>query len=317
MQHRHIDLNDLNIHFVEAGTPGNPLVILIHGFPEGWHCWSHQLQALAEAGYYAVALDMPGYGETSSLTSVSRYNQVALSDDIAALATALGYEQFIPVGHDYGAPTAWHCALRFPERVPAVVGMSIPYGGRPPVSPSSGFRRLFKDQFFYINYFQDRGVAERELENNLEGFLRSFFYCSSADTDGKFDTSGVSADSQYFAALPDPGKLPPWLSQEHFQRYVDNFRRNGLTGPLNYYRNFDKTWRLTESLADTTIDCPALFISGDQDPVTKFGGEYERMDRWVPGVKKIEIAHCGHWVQQEAAEAVSGYLLQFLKSVSV
>lgn len=312
MEHRYITINDLRLHFVTAGTPGAPLVVLIHGFPEFWYSWRHQIERLAQDGFYVVALDMPGYGESECSKDVSRYNQVALSDDVAALVSALGYDTFIPVGHDYGAPTAWHCALRFPERVPAVVGMSIPYGGRPPVSPSKGFKRLFERQFFYINYFQTPGVAEAELEANLEGFLRSFFYYSSGESGGQFDTSSSAADSSYLEALPDPKRLPEWLDETHFQKYVENFKRNGLHGPLNYYRNFDETWNKTEDLVERKIECPALFLSGEYDPVTKFGAENERMDQWVPRVQKVEIPNCGHWIQQEAPQKVTDRMLEFL-----
>lgn len=321
LQHRQIQVNDLSLHIAEQGPEQDlgkgmaPLVILIHGFPESWYSWRHQIPVLAEAGYKVVALDMPGYGDSDVPADILRYNQVALSDDIAALASALGYEEFIVVGHDWGAPTAWMTALRFPERVNAVVGMSVPYGGRPPQPPTVGFRQLFKDCFFYMLYFQQPGVAEAELEADISVFLRSFLFSCCGENPKGFNTTQFSADATLLQVMKDPKCLPKWLSEEEFHYYRQSFEKTGLRGSLNYYRNLDHTWALTEGLKDRKIEQPALFLAGDSDPVPHFGRELERMSTIVPRVASVTIDDCGHWTQQEQPQAVNRELLAFLKSL--
>ncbi|TQV84307.1 alpha/beta hydrolase [Exilibacterium tricleocarpae] len=290
-----------------------PLVVLVHGFPESWYSWRHQLPALAAAGFKAVAVDMPGYGSSAKPEAINRYNQVALAADIAELATQLGADEFVVVGHDWGAPTAWHTALLYPDRVKAVVGLSVPYGGRPPLPPTQGMRRLFKDAFFYMLYFQEPGVAERELEADIPRFIRAFVYsCSGDNPRDYFRAEAFPADATLLQTVTDPGRPPAWMSAADLAFYVGEFERSGLRGPLNYYRNLDHTWRLTEHLQDRQILQPALFISGDRDPVPKLGREYQRMDHAVPGIEKIVIPKVGHWTQQEAPAAVNRALTAFL-----
>lgn len=310
INHRRIEVNGINIHIAEAGE--GPLIVMTHGFPESWYSWRAQLPALAKAGFKAVALDMPGYGESDAPEDIHRYNQIALSDDVAAIATELGYDEFIVMGHDWGAPTAWHTALRFPERVKAVVGMSVPYGGRPPQPPTQGFRYLFKDSFFYMLYFQEVGVAEAELETDIPRFLRSFLFSCTAENPNGFDTSKFPATATLLEVMKDPERLPKWLPEDEFNYYVEQFKTKGLRGPLNYYRNLDHTWSLSEHLKDTLIECPALFLAGDKDPIPHFGGEMKRMLKYVPNIKTVTIPDCGHWTQQEQPELVNKELLEFL-----
>lgn len=313
IQHRIIPVNNINIKIAEIGK--GPLIILTHGFPESWYSWRHQLPVLAQAGYKAVALDMPGYGESDAPEDIHRYNQIALSDDIAALATELGYEHFIVIGHDWGAPTAWYTALRFPERVDAVVGMSVPYGGRPPLPPTQGFKHLFKDCFFYMLYFQEPGVAEAELEADLPRFLRSFLFSCCGENPKGFNTTQFPTTAKLLEVMQDPGRLPKWLSQEEFDYYLAQFGNKGLRGPLNYYRNLDHTWMLSEDLKDARVEQPALFIAGDCDPVPRFGREMARMQQYVPLVKTLTVPDCGHWTQQEQPELVNQALLDFLSAL--
>lgn len=314
IQHRQITVNDICLHIADIGE--GPLVIFIHGFPESWYSWRHQLPAIAQAGYRAVALDMPGYGDSDAPGNIHRYNQIALSNDIAALATALGYEQFVVVGHDWGAPTAWYTALRFPERVDAVVAMSVPYGGRPPHPPTQGFRQLFKDSFFYMLYFQEPGVAEAELEADLPRFLRSFLFSCCAENPNGFDTRQFPTTAKLLEVLKDPSRLPRWLSEPEFNYYLEQFKTHGLRGPLNYYRNLDHTWTLSEDLQGRQITQPALFLAGDCDPIPRFGREIQRMQEHVPRLTTLTVPNCGHWTQQEQPQLVNRELLAFLSTLS-
>lgn len=313
IQHSQQTVNGLSYHLASCGE--GPLVLFTHGFPESWYSWRHQLPAVADAGFRAVAVDMPGYGDTDKPQDPARYNQVAISDDMAALATQLGYEQFVSVGHDWGAPTAWHTALRFPERVRAVVAMSVPYGGRPPQPPTQGFAQLMGDSFFYMLYFQKPGVAERELESDIARFLRSFWWSASVEGTGGFDTRQVPANSGLFDAMPDPKQLPSFISNEEAQYYIEQFSAHGLRGPLNYYRNLDRTWELSGAYAQQRIEQPALFLYGDHDPVPLMGGEMKRMKTTVAQLTQHCIKQCGHWTQQEQPELVNEYLINFLQQL--
>ncbi|MAZ88059.1 MAG: epoxide hydrolase [Cellvibrionaceae bacterium] len=311
--HSFITVNQLRYHLVTCGE--GPLVLFTHGFPESWYSWRNQLPALAEAGYRAVAVDMPGYGKTDKPEDPSRYNQIAISDDMAAIADSLGYDTFVSVGHDWGAPTAWNTALRFPDRVRAVVGMSIPYGGRSLTPPTQGFKRLFSDCFFYMLYFQTPGVAEAELESDIPRFLRSFWWSSSVEGKGGFDTTSVGADKALFDAMPDPGQLPAFISEEEADYYRSEFTQNGLRGPLNYYRNLDRNWELSESYKDATVTQPSLFLYGDCDPIPHVGGEFKRMKESLPKLTTKLIENCGHWTQQEQPETVNRHLIEFLQQL--
>ncbi|MBU3069993.1 alpha/beta hydrolase [Aestuariicella sp. G3-2] len=313
MEDSYLVVNGLRYHLVSCGS--GPLVLFTHGFPESWYSWRNQLPALAESGFKAVAVDMPGYGETDKPNETDRYNQVSLSNDMADIATQLGYETFVCVGHDFGAPTAWHTTLRFPDRVRAVICMSVPYGGRSKRPPTEGFKRLFTDRFYYILYFQQPGIAEKELESDIPRFLRSFWWPVSANGDGKFTLSDCPADAKLFQAMPDPGKLPDFMTEAEANVYIEAFTRNGLTGPLNYYRNIDRNWALSESYGNNTITQPALFLYGDHDPVPEVGGELERMKEIVPNIEIKKLKNCGHWIQQEKPEQVNTHLIRFLKQL--
>jgi pimeloyl-ACP methyl ester carboxylesterase len=179
MKQRDVMTNGVRLRITEAGS--GPLVLLLHGFPESARSWRHQLGALADAGYHAVAPDQRGYATSDAPPAVEAYDQVELAADAAGLITALGADTAVVVGHDWGAPVAYHTALLHPDRVRAVVGMSVPWGGRPKHPPLPRLRELFRDVFFYMLYFQEPGVAEAELDADVRRSLRTFYYSASCD----------------------------------------------------------------------------------------------------------------------------------------
>ena len=162
IKRRRIATNGIELSILEAGE--GPLVLLVHGFPESAYSWRHQLPALAAAGYHAVAPDMRGYGESDLPADITAYNQWDVSHDILGLVSALGYEQAVVIGHDWGAPTAWNCALLDPQTVRAVGALSVPFSPRGTEPPLGMLKRVFEGQFFYQLYFQTPGVAEAEFE---------------------------------------------------------------------------------------------------------------------------------------------------------
>jgi len=313
--HRLVETNGIQLHIAEAGE--GPLVLFVHGFPESWYSWRHQLPVLAEAGFHAVAPDMRGYGRSDKPQNIEAYNQVEVVKDIVRLISALGYKTAVVVGHDWGAPTAWSCALHYPEEVSAVVGLSVPFLPRPDVSPLTTMKAVFKDMFFYQLYFQDPGVAEAELEKDIEVSLRKFFYLASGDYPA---TSFVPRppDSDLLSHIDDPEKLGQWCTQEDLDYYVSQFSLGGFRGPLNYYRNHDLTWQLTESGPDK-INQPSMFLAGAKDGVIIMAAEaIKNMPGHLSDLRINElIPDVGHWTQQEAPEAVNKKLLEFLSGLEI
>jgi pimeloyl-ACP methyl ester carboxylesterase len=313
--HRFVQTNGVRLHVAEQGE--GPLVVLCHGFPESWYSWRHQLPALAAAGYRAVALDMRGYGDSDKPHAVEAYDQVELAADIAGLIDALGEREAVVVGHDWGAPTAWHSALLYPNKVRAVVGMSVPFAGRPPGSPLARMRQTFKDIFFYMLYFQAEGAAEAELEADIETSLRIIYLALSGDPPLSETVKLAPPDSAFLPTLFDDGRVPSFLTPADLAVFVAQFRKSGFRGPLNYYRNFDRTFERTAALAGAKIQQPALFLAGDRDPVILFSKtQLERMPGAIPNLRgPVLFPGAGHWVQQERAQATNEALLGFLRSL--
>lgn len=313
--HRSIETNGLRLHIAEAGQ--GPLVLLLHGFPESWYSFRHQLRALAAAGYHAVAPDLRGYGDSDKPHDVTAYDQVELAADVAGLIDALGEANAVVVGHDWGAPVAWHSALLHPDRVRAVVGMSVPFAGRPPWSPLARMQQLFKDVFFYMLYFQREGVAEAELEADVRTTLRRMYLALSGEAPAEGAIKLAAPSSPFLPTLWDDGRIPSFLSADDLDYYVAQFEKSGFRGPLNYYRNFDRTYERTVQLAGAKILQPALFVAGERDPVIAFSRkQLERMPEAIPNLRRsLLLPGAGHWVQQERPAETSQALLDFLSGL--
>lgn len=310
---RRIASNGIQMNIAEAGR--GPLVLLLHGFPESWYSWRHQFAPLAAAGYHVVAPDMRGYGKTDKPHEIEAYTQVEIVKDVIGLIPALGYDQAIVIGHDWGAPTAWATALFHPDKVRAVGGLSVPFMPRSPVQPMPMMREMFKGQFFYQLYFFEPGVAEAEFERDIRMCLKKFLVLGGGETDlAALPVKGEHDDM--FSNLPAPETLPKWLSEADLDFFANEFRRSGMRGPLNYYRNHDLTWKLTEG-APTEIHQPAMFLAGANDGVVAMAApaiqmmphfvKDLRINRMLPGI--------GHWTQQEAPKETNAAILEFLKMV--
>jgi pimeloyl-ACP methyl ester carboxylesterase len=312
--HRRIATNGVELHVVEAGE--GPLVVLCHGFPELWYSWRHQIPALAEAGYRVLAPDQRGYGGSDRPVDVAAYDILHLTDDLLGLLDALGEEQAVFVGHDWGAPVVWHLAQRVPQRVRGVAAMSVPFTPRPPVPPTDVWKRRYSDKFFYILYFQDVGPADAELGADPETALRRIYWTNSGDARPEaFKTNPKGSD--YLDAMSEPpgGRLPGWLTADDLAYYAKEFSRTGFTGALNWYRNFDRNWELTEPLASTRVEVPAAYVVGERDSVLRMMRP-EPMAEWVPGLREhVVLPGAGHWTQQERPAETNEVLLRFLASL--
>jgi epoxide hydrolase A/B len=297
------------MHAVEAGE--GPLVVLCHGFPEIWYSWRHQLSALADAGYHVVAPDQRGYGGTDAPPDVTDYDMPHLTGDLLGLLDALGEERAVFVGHDWGALVTWALALTAPDRVRGVAGLSVPFTPRMPMRPTQLFEALSGERFFYVLYFQKEGPADEELAADPRRTMAKIL------TTQSFGFRGLPREgTRYLDGLTDPDELPSWLTEEDLDYYASEFARTGFTGPLNWYRNFDRNWELSEAQAGAHVTVPALFVSGDRDPVRKMAPA-DVMDGWMDDLRgSIIVPDAGHWVQQERPAEVNAALLEFLSELS-
>jgi pimeloyl-ACP methyl ester carboxylesterase len=290
---RRIATNGVELHVLDEGE--GPLVVLCHGFPELAFSWRRQLPALTAAGFRVLAPDLRGYGSSSAPLEVDAYDVVSLCGDLCGLLDAVGEEAAIFVGHDWGASLVWQLAVMEPARVLAVAGLSVPFVPRAPAPPLPIMRRHLGEDF-YIVWFQEPGAADSALAHDVRRTL----------------TASRAWTARWAEEDGEPPRRPAWLSEEELDFYVETFERTGFTGGLNWYRNIDRNWQLTASVAERHVEQPALFLTGELDPVRSFMPA-EAMRGWVSDLREeIVVPGAGHWVQQEAPEAVNDALLGFL-----
>ena len=315
--HRFVETNGTRMHLAEAGE--GPLVLLLHGFPELWYSWRHQLVALAEAGYHAVAPDQRGYGQTDRPTEIEKYTQLHLVGDIIGLLDALKEEQAVVVGHDWGAIIAWDTALIRPDRIRGVVGLSVAYAPRGPVSILTVMRSLVGENV-YMAHFQQPGVAEAEFERDVRTALRKFIYSISGDAlAGREVMKAVVSLGENLLNGSDPQTLPPWLTEQDLDYYTSEFERTGFRGGLNWYRTIDRSWELMAAWNATLVRTPALYVAGELDLVINWPGVQDvvaNLKMFVPNLRRtLLLPECGHWTQQERPAEVNAALIEFLQGL--
>jgi epoxide hydrolase 4 len=282
---RRIDVGGVRLAVTEAGDPAGEPVVLLHGFPETSRCWRHQLPALAEAGFRAVAPDLRGYGGSDRPAAVEDYAARTLVGDVAGLIRALGHESAHVVGHDWGGGLAWGLAGNLPEVVRSLTILNAPQG---PVS--ARLRREDAGQqakSWYMLLFQFPGVAEAWLSDDDFANLRRFV----------FDTAA-------------PGAFAP----EDREAVVDALRPDGaLTAALNYYRaNMPPASWLRDPPDPPEIAVPTMIIWGEADAYMDTL-LLERSAATVTGPLRVErLPGVSHWVQEEAPHRVNELLLDFL-----
>ncbi|WP_433189299.1 alpha/beta fold hydrolase [Actinoallomurus sp. CA-150999] len=345
---RTVRTNGQRIHLHIAGTIG-PLILFCHGFPESSYSWRHQLDALSEAGYRAVAMDMRGYGRSSKPADLAAYSISRLVEDCVGVVEALGDSTAVIVGHDFGAPVAWTAAWTRPDVFSAVVGISLPFAAR-------GFAALPGDPFgkvrpskvhldlagpdlvFYQDYFAHPGhVAEQEIEEDLRSWLTGGLYSLSADRPMPSELAAVDLLSLPYESVVEfvrasmcipkgekfavrmevPDELPGWLSQDDLDYLVAELEHSGMRAPLAYYNNIDLAWEELERFDGRPLTVPALFIGGDRDVGTIWSQEAAaRSHELVEDLRgSVIVPNCGHWIQQEHPEAVNREILAFLEGL--
>jgi pimeloyl-ACP methyl ester carboxylesterase len=307
---------DLRVAVVGDG----PLMLFIHGWPELWYSWRHQMVHFAARGFTVAAMDVRGYGGSSKPTEIERYGLLELAGDAAAVVEALADGPAVVVGHDWGAPIAWQTARLHADSVAAVVGLSVPYTPVGPVSAMDLFDLLYADKFFYMKYFQAPGVAEAELGADTARSLRMVWYSASADGNGAM-IRDKPADATMLDGLIDPDPFPSWSTPEDLAVYVEAFEAGGWTGPLNRYRaqGVDAEQLGNQTEPGPLIQQPAAFVGGEFDPVRNFAPGVDFFAN--PGAKCADfrgatiVPGAGHWVQQEAPEETNQALEAFVSGL--
>lgn len=315
------EFGGIDIDVIDAGAPDGPVVVLAHGWPESSHSWRHQVDPLVGAGYRVLVPDQRGYGASSAPAVVESYRSDRLAADLVALLDDVGADTATFVGHDWGALVAWDLARFHPERVRAVVNVSVPYTPWP-MRPTELFRALYGSRFFYMLYFQLPELAENELDADVSRSLRTILWGGSAEMFGPptdIATLPLLADAglldTWSTSGPIPDGLPSWLTTDDHDRYVDQFTTSGFFGPISWYRNLDANWELTRDLPAPQM--PTAFIGGDKDLVIAHRMEYvESMKVLLPDFRGTEIIPgAGHWTQQEQPDAFNDALLRQLAVV--
>jgi len=281
--HKFAQANGIRIHYVEQGS-GFP-VILLHGFPELWYSWRHQIPALAAAGLRVIAPDLRGYGQTDKPDQRESYDINHVVGDLTGLMDALEIEKAVVAGHDWGGFIVWPAALMAPDRIERVIGVNTPFLPRPPLPPTKLIEASKDPRLQYIIFFQEPGRAEAFFEADLDRSLRRFY-------------AGITTSTEF-------------LTDEDLQVYVDAFTDGGMRGPLNFYRNFDRNWELTAHLDGQRVTQPALMVMAENDPVLR-PVLAEGMEARVPNLRKELIKDCRHWTQQEKPDELNAILVDFL-----
>ena len=312
---RTISANGIEIFMLEQGA--GPLVVLCHGWPELSYSWRHQIPAIAAAGFHVVAPDMRGFGRTRAPADINAYSIFDTVGDMVALVAALGEKQAVIVGHDWGAPVAWHAALFRPEVFTAVAGLSVPPPSRGRGRPLETLRESGITNFYW-QYFQTPGVAEREFERDVGLTMRTLLGRGFSDPAASlFVEDGTGFLGETHADRP----LPDWLSEADLAYFTEAYKKSGFRGGLNWYRNIDRNWELTAPWQGAQILQPSLFIAGSKDSVITglIGAKrIADMERVLPNLtRKLIIDGAGHWVQQERPDEVNAALIAFLKKYTM
>jgi pimeloyl-ACP methyl ester carboxylesterase len=288
-----IATNDIELNTLDEGE--GPLLVLCHGFPELAYSWRHQVPALVAGGYRVLAPDMRGFGDSSAPAEVNAYALDSLCADMCGLLDAVGAEDAVFIGHDWGANVVWQLAVMHPARVRAVAGLSVPFVPRAPAPPIPIMRSHLGEDF-YIVWFQEPGVADEALARDVRRTL----------------TTSRQWTADWAEEDPAGLKRPAWLSEDELSVYVEAFSRTGFTGGLNWYRCIDRNWELTEQFAHTKVEQPAMFLTGELDMVRSFMPA-ETMQGWVTDMREeVIVPGAGHWVQQQSPSEVNAALLRFL-----
>ncbi len=310
---RPIETNGVTLETVVEGD--GPLVILLHGWPQCWYLWRHQIQPIIEAGYRVAVPNQRGYGGSSAPQDSEAYNVRELAADVVGLSKALGYDEFTLIGHDWGCIAAWNTALLHPDTCTAIMGLSVPFWRFP-----ADYCDPPQDGFWYARLFQTPGLAEADLEADLYGSLAGIYYGLGAQAPaGTFlNQINFPARASFRDVFPPPAELPPWLTEDDLRVYVSEYEKSGFFGPNSWYRNIPRMVEITPEIDGARFTRPAAFAAGRQDVALMINDDWRtEFEKSFDDLRFIEIIDdAGHWVQMEQPAKTNAAILRFLASLS-
>ncbi|KAK2364988.1 epoxide hydrolase A [Trifolium repens] len=315
IEHRTVEVNGIKMHIAEKGNKDGPVVLFLHGFPELWYSWRHQIVALSSLGYRAIAPDLRGYGDTDAPSSISSYTGFHIVGDIVALIDSLGVDQVFLVAHDWGAIIGWYLCMFRPERIKAYVCLSVPFLRRnPKIKTVDAMRAAYGDDY-YICRFQEPGKMEAEMAE-----VGTAYVLKNILTTRKTGPPIFPKGEYGYGFNPDmPNSLPSWLTEDDLAYFISKFEKTGFTGGLNYYRNFNPNWELMAPWNGVKIKVPVKFITGELDMIYTslnmeeyiHGGGFKED---VPNLEEVIVQKgVAHFNNQEAAEEISNHIYEFIK----
>ncbi|QWT22030.1 alpha/beta hydrolase [Bacillus sp. NP157] len=306
-----IQTNGITLHVTEEGE--GPTVLFCHGFPDTSRTWRRQMEAVASAGYRAIAPDMRGYGRSTAPSDAALYTPLHTTGDLVGLLDALGVNDAVLVGHDWGATHAWQAALMRPDRFRAVFSLSVPYVPRSDTSVFDRMRQAGHEEDFYM-FEQAQPEANDTWANAAVTIPGILYWASGRPTTGTGWSPMNRARALY---RPSPTPLPAWVDPAYVAHNIAEFERTGFHGGLNYYRAAEPYFALSAPWKGARVIQPSYFIWGLADGLRELypiGPEQLRVG--VPDlVGMVELEDVGHWVQHEASDVVNQHLLAFLHTV--
>ncbi|KAJ6940933.1 epoxide hydrolase A-like [Populus alba x Populus x berolinensis] len=312
IEHQTVATNGINMHIASIGT--GPVILFLHGFPELWYSWRHQLISLSSLGYRCIAPDLRGYGDTDAPKNAREYTIFHIVGDLVGLIDSLGIDKVFLVGHDWGATVAWYFCLLRPDRIKALVNMSVVFQPRNPHKSSVQIcRELFGDDY-YICRFQEPGEVEEDFAQMDTASIITRFL-TSRDPKPPCIPKEVG-----FRGIPENPNLPSWLSEKDINYYAGKFNQTGFTGGLNYYRCLDLNWELMAAWTGLQIKVPVKFIVGDADLTYHIPGVKEYLSKGglkkhVPFLQEVVVMEgVAHFLNQEKPEEVSEHIFDFIKN---
>ncbi|KAL4340307.1 hypothetical protein GQ457_08G001720 [Hibiscus cannabinus] len=277
IEHRVVKVNGINMHLAEKGE--GPVILLLHGFPELWYSWRHQILSLSSMGYRAVAPDLRGFGDSDAPDSVASYTCFHIIGDLVELINVVAPDErkVFVVGHDWGALMAWYLGMFRPDKVKAMKPGEI----------EAEFAEIGTER------------VEKELLTDFPVLL--------------------PREKLFKRPLDEPITLPCWLSEQEANYYVTKFQKTGYTGGLNYYRNFDRNWELLAPWAGCEIKTPAKFIVGDKDLVYHMPGMKDYIhnggfEQDVPLLQEVVVMEgAGHFINMEKPDQITDHIFNFFR----
>jgi pimeloyl-ACP methyl ester carboxylesterase len=297
-----ISVNNVKLEVFEAGeiNRGRP-IILCHGWPEHAYSWRHQVNALVEAGYHVIIPNQRGYGESSCPKEVTKYDIEHLTGDLVALLDYYQYKDAIFMGHDWGASVVWSMALLHPERVSKMINLCLPYqvrGERPWID---FMEDVFGDNYYFVHFNKQPGVADAILDENKAQFLRNL-YRKNVPSQGLVE--GMEMINLAEASNP---LGEPVMSDDDLSVYISAFNKTGFTPSINWYRNLNRNWHLLANVEPITYK-PTLMVYGEKDIIPPL----PNIKDFVPNID-IKSLNAGHWIQEERPEELNQTILVWLK----